>query len=98
MTEAAFNAILLSIVGCMFVILCGLMGFIGSRLFAKIDEIGTKLDNEIKHMDDKLERDSNTLHGRVSEVDAKVTTIAERIAVVETQCKSNHYSGAVRAN
>lgn len=99
--DAWVAATLVGIVGALFLIVCGLISWIGVRLHEKIDAIPGMLDErfnklsdsfarEIGDVEGKVERHAETLHRRIDEVEQKSEGIAERITRVETKCDFQH--------
>ncbi len=62
MTEAQLIAILLGLVATFFTLLIVMLGWIGNRINAKLDEVAISMHN--------IETD---LHGRISDLDRRVT-------------------------
>lgn len=81
---------LAAIVGFLFVTLCGLVGWIGVRIFNRLDEIGkAQMENyrdfctRIEGFYAKISDGDNILHGRITEMDRRLTR-------VETRCTTHH--------
>lgn len=64
MTDAAFISILLSLVATLFALLVCVMGWIGSKLYQRVNEMASSMQN--------IERD---LHGKIVDLDRRVTRV-----------------------
>jgi len=82
MTEPQFIGIIGSIVS----ILVGLLAWIGIRIFNKLDSLSAQMSEINTGLQRQLIDGDNILHGRINEIDRRVTR-------VETRCSIEHEAG-----
>ena len=76
----------MGIISAIFFILVGLVGWIGARIFAKLDGLSDQMTTLSLGLQKQITDGDNILHHRVNEIDRRVTR-------VETKCHIEH--GAV---
>lgn len=79
MTEAHYT----SIIAAIFFILVGLVGWIGARIFGKLDSLSEQMSSITAGLQKQITDGDNILHHRVNEVDRRLTR-------VETKCSIEH--------
>ena len=79
MTEAQMIMILLSLVGVFFAILIMILGWMGNKVYSKLSEMATTMRN--------IETD---LHGRISNLDRRVTTNEAEIRNIKQVINHDH--------
>lgn len=75
MTDQAFTALMLSLVGTFFGLLVAVLGWMGNKIYLKLEEVNLNLG--------KLDRD---LTARVHEIDKRVTRL-EAVPVITRAAK-----------
>ena len=76
----------LGIIGSFWMILTGILGWIGIRIFNKLDSLSTQMTDINTGLQRQLTDGDNILHGRINEIDRRVTR-------VETRCHIEHEAG-----
>jgi hypothetical protein len=76
MTDQAFTALMLSLVGTFFGLLVAVLGWMGNKIYLKLEEVNLNLG--------KLDRDLTT---KVHEIDKRVTRL-ETVPVLTRAAKS----------
>lgn len=74
---------LVGIVGSVLMVLVGLVGWIGTRIFAKLDRLSDQQSDMQSGLQRQINEGDNVLHHRVNELDRRVTR-------VETRCSMEH--------
>ena len=84
---------LITIIGSLFLLICTMIGWIGVRIFGKLDEFGREQTENYKDFCSRLDglyskvlEGDNALHGRVTEMDRRLTR-------VEAHCSAVHLNG-----
>ena len=80
---------LITTVGSMAVALCTIIGWIGVRIFSKLDEVSRDQTNNYKDFCNRLDgmyskvlEGDNALHGRVTELDRRMTRVEVHCSTV----------------
>ena len=79
MTEAHLT----SVVNGLWVILMGVLGWIGVRIFNKLDKLSEQMAAVSDGLQKQISDGDNILHGRITE-------LGERVTRVETRCQIEH--------
>jgi predicted PurR-regulated permease PerM len=82
MTEAHYTGIISAI----FFLLVGVVGWIGARIFSKLDSLSEQMTSISAGLQKQITDGDNILHHRVNEIDRRVTR-------VETRCSIEHDDG-----
>jgi hypothetical protein len=84
---------LITIIGGLALTLCGIISWIGVRIFNKLDEVSRDQANNYRDFCNRLDglyskvlEGDNALHGRVTEMDRRLTR-------VEAHCSAVHLNG-----
>ncbi len=82
---------LIAMIGSLFLLICTMIGWIGVRIFGKLDELGREQTENYKDFCSRLDglyskvlEGDNALHGRVTEMD-------RRLSRVEAHCSTVHH-------
>jgi len=82
---------LITLIGSLFLLICTMIGWIGVRIFGKLDELGREQTENYKDFCSRLDglyskvlEGDNALHGRVTEMD-------RRLSRVEAHCSTVHH-------
>lgn len=73
----------ISIIGSMLMILVGIVGWIGTRIFNKLDGLADQQAKNHDAIQKQITDGDNILHNRITEIDRRVTR-------VETRCNMEH--------
>ena len=79
MTEAHYT----SIISAIFFILVGMLGWVGTRIFGKLDNLSEQMAALHSGLQKQIVDGDSILHHRVNEVDRRLTR-------VETKCSIEH--------
>lgn len=82
MTEAHYT----SIIAAIFFILVGMVGWVGTRIFWKLDNLSEQMTALSSGLQKQIVDGDSILHHRVNEVDRRLTR-------VETKCSIEHERG-----
>lgn len=73
----------IGIIGAIWMLLSGIIGWIGIRIFSKLDHLSEQMTDIHAGLQKQLTEGDNILHGRINEMDRRVTR-------VETRCSIEH--------
>lgn len=78
MTPAEFSSILLAVLSAVFVLLITVLGWIGSRVHSRLDNLYEVLDTKLGAMDSKLGGIEHDLRDELTSLDRRITRIESR--------------------